>query len=137
MDDYFDNKMSTISIHAPREGGDIREHAGRHLDDISIHAPREGGDQLLHGRGALLARFQSTPPARGATKLIRVAASWLLISIHAPREGGDRIPKDELFAAWAFQSTPPARGATMSSGRIPHCTRYFNPRPPRGGRLRR
>ena len=22
MDDYFDNKMSTISIHAPREGGD-------------------------------------------------------------------------------------------------------------------
>ena len=33
-----------ISIHAPREGGDV----ARHLDDgwtlISIHAPREGGD---------------------------------------------------------------------------------------------
>ena len=35
----------TISIHAPREGGD--EYRGGAIDnilDISIHAPREGGD---------------------------------------------------------------------------------------------
>ena len=37
--------MMGISIHAPREGGDvmatIRDRADTH---ISIHAPREGGD---------------------------------------------------------------------------------------------
>ena len=36
--------MQTISIHAPREGGD---YSGRFFSQsifISIHAPREGGD---------------------------------------------------------------------------------------------
>ena len=56
-------------------------------------------------------RFQSTPPARGATigrkkKLINGN-----ISIHAPREGGDYV----------FAPGP----ASFSD---------FNPRPPRGGR---
>ena len=59
--------FSFISIHAPREGGDQCDPAGRSpLVDISIHAPREGGD-LLRSYGPL-----EHP-----------------ISIHAPREGGD------------------------------------------------
>ena len=36
----------TISIHAPREGGDVGEKYGLERGVISIHAPREGGDQL-------------------------------------------------------------------------------------------
>ena len=45
---------STISIHAPREGGD-KSALGGHLliRYISIHAPREGGDmpvEQLHHR---------------------------------------------------------------------------------------
>ena len=57
--------------------------------------------------------FQSTPPARGATFPSWKIATALQISIHAPREGGDSsyIP------------------AVQTAG-------YFNPRPPRGGRLR-
>ena len=35
---------------------------------ISIHAPREGGDQQTILRQGLDYTFQSTPPARGATK---------------------------------------------------------------------
>ena len=59
-----------ISIHAPREGGDI-DIPNRHTDDsISIHAPREGGDAL----------YFFAPGSRP------------LISIHAPREGGDCSP---------------------------------------------
>ena len=59
--------VSTISIHAPREGGDIlRHYYTREICEISIHAPREGGDHnvetILYG---------------------------MPISIHAPREGGD------------------------------------------------
>ena len=56
---------------------------------ISIHAPREGGDEAAGGITVSLEQFQSTPPARGATKS---AWSNLLTGI--------------------FQSTPPARGAT-------------------------
>ena len=126
---------STISIHAPREGGDVSFYAQEMaLASISIHAPREGGDHLegLQQQGEEI--FQSTPPARGATtsssrtfttrsyfnprpprggRLIgrRSVLRRLGISIHAPREGGD--PR-----AWP---NLPAR-------------RYFNPRPPRGGR---
>ena len=34
-------------------------------------------------------RFQSTPPARGATYITCVDSTHIRISIHAPREGGD------------------------------------------------
>ena len=62
-----------ISIHAPREGGDIAvvDHALKLLR-ISIHAPREGGDASYY-----------------------IMANKLIISIHAPREGGDS--KDAQF----------------------------------------
>ena len=57
-----------ISIHAPREGGDsCRPSFFNILAQISIHAPREGGDgKSGHGKTAG-PKFQSTPPARGAT----------------------------------------------------------------------
>ena len=57
---------------------------------ISIHAPREGGDCFFPLALPMTLSFQSTPPARGATK----------------SKGDDR--RHELF-----QSTPPARGATF------------------------
>ena len=78
-----------ISIHAPREGGDnsLSTLGGKTI--ISIHAPREGGDGRHICSAGWYSRFQSTPPARGAT--------WMLFS---------------SVAACLFQSTPPARGAT-------------------------
>ena len=36
-----------ISIHAPREGGDVMDGNGTTFGSISIHAPREGGDVNL------------------------------------------------------------------------------------------
>ncbi len=35
-----------ISIHAPREGGDLVHQKQPHSLAISIHAPREGGDHF-------------------------------------------------------------------------------------------
>ena len=79
---------------------------------ISIHAPREGGDVVALVKPSAHCGFQSTPPARGAT-LFRGRLGQLednfnprpprggrrlycgghpvrpVISIHAPREGGD------------------------------------------------
>ena len=57
--------------------------------NISIHAPREGGDHRQHGHREAVSRFQSTPPARGATPEALKGVVSSGISIHAPREGGD------------------------------------------------
>ena len=63
--------MLYISIHAPREGGDEAYMQRRVVFEISIHAPREGGD--VHGKNLVWLEciFQSTPPARGATIVLR------------------------------------------------------------------
>ena len=81
---------SNISIHAPREGGDVVAFLPTEvLQHISIHAPREGGD------GNAIAHQM-----------------YRMISIHAPREGGDNQQQLNQLQQMAFQSTPPARGAT-------------------------
>ena len=56
-----------ISIHAPREGGDVGAVGVLRQIGISIHAPREGGDGELIPKSPFTQPFQSTPPARGAT----------------------------------------------------------------------
>ena len=59
------------------------------VHNISIHAPREGGDRSGPGRIGPVRKFQSTPPARGATLPAKPVVVKCAISIHAPREGGD------------------------------------------------
>ena len=61
-----------------------------HTGLISIHAPREGGDDKFHAGTSSKRKFQSTPPARGATVTAILNSEIPVISIHAPREGGDR-----------------------------------------------
>ena len=78
-----------ISIHAPREGRDLKAVIFVHTINISIHAPREGRDHPAIGRRSGQRVFQSTRPARGATEIIRCTDFNQRISIHAPREGRD------------------------------------------------
>ena len=56
-----------ISIHAAREGGDVRVLANVDVSLISIHAAREGGDILPSTFKQSLFKFQSTPPVKAAT----------------------------------------------------------------------
>ena len=58
---------------------------------ISIHAPREGGDAICATSVWVILPFQSTPPARGATRTTLPHNTIQFISIHAPREGGDGL----------------------------------------------
>ena len=149
---------------------------------ISIHAPREGGDFLGYQRGELVSAFQSTPPARGATNIMQertkktvkfqstppargaTICRWRSASRHfyfnpRPPRGGRLQMHKAVWLLDKFQSTPPARGATASataaaqSAEISiHAPReggddyrrfdtdgdyHFNPRPPRGGRQQR
>ena len=58
-----------VSIHAPARGATICEHAQRaSVCSVSIHAPRAGGDAVSLSDGDADPMFQSTPPARGATR---------------------------------------------------------------------
>ena len=124
-----------ISIHAPREGSDGCVSPPKRLPQnfnprsprgerpcppwqacncqrISIHAPREGSDPTRPSISETLMLFQSTLPARGATRY-DIATS---------------------AAATQFQSTLPARGATGQGRRRSLLPYHFNPRSPRGER---
>ena len=104
----------TISIHAPREGSDPSLSTSSLASlDISIHAPREGSDLIILVRNMAKQIFQSTLPARGATQSSYTFVHPDFISIHAPREGSD-----------CRLQIPPAYAGD------------FNPRSPRGERLR-
>ena len=74
---------------APRGARRVTSPDARLQRPISIHAPREGRDLITIGLFSPISVFQSTRPARGATKK-------------------NTEPDD----SWLFQSTRPARGAT-------------------------
>ena len=146
-----------ISIHAPREGGDAGRYRRRVKALISIHAPREGGDDRSKKRAAAQRQFQSTPPARGATRhpLAATRGNFLFqstppargatttrpvsdiarrISIHAPREGGDIVHRMPIHKIPISIHAPREGGDVLDYQSIGGVL-YFNPRPPRGGRL--
>ena len=87
-------QCTEISIHAPREGGDLACLRWQPLQGISIHAPREGGDDdstalLPYSNSSF--RISIHAPREGGDLLMILLYSIVDISIHAPREGGDYI----------------------------------------------
>ena len=80
--------------------------------------------------------FQSTRPARGATRVEDVLRSAHFVSIHAPRAGRDEHPQGECAGAGLFQSTRPARGATLDGvSPILPLPEFQSTRPARGATL--
>ena len=126
-----------VSIHAPRAGRDRELPAASSRRQVSIHAPRAGRDVCNAPGRPVIAVFQSTRPARGATLGRLYAEWWRRVSIHAPRAGRDARQRITMVdGPAAFQSTRPARGATWQGPcSIARAMRCFNPRAPRGARL--
>ena len=126
-----------ISIHAPREGCDGTppgSSSGR--SDFNPRTPRGVRLKPLLAHSSLF-QFQSTHPARGATRGspgYRIFPSS--ISIHAPREGCDRPPLQRPRARFYFNPRTP-RGVRRHAWppALRRCNLYFNPRTPRGVRL--
>ena len=79
-----------ISIHAPRMGGPSRRWAMTVVMTYFNPRPPHGGRPRHRPMSRRLGRFQSTPPAWGATDLQGQLRRIQTISIHAPRMGGDR-----------------------------------------------
>ena len=65
-----DNRVvaEKISIHAPRTGSDCVDVPESLIFAISIHAPRTGSDAIEGINWTGIGEFQSTLPARGATR---------------------------------------------------------------------
>ena len=104
--------LQRISIHAPRTGSDKRRNTPRfYPNDFNPRSPH--GERHKPGGGAATTRiFQSTLPARGATRWFLHHFREVTISIHAPRTGSD-----------------PATFSGTGTGS------HFNPRSPHGERL--
>ena len=107
-------------------GGRIaRAHGSR----ISIHAAREGGDlraKLQVTQGQL---FQSTPPVKAATIRNRAVQLPIVISIHAAREGGDKHVKPQPKQPGISIHVAREGGDPRLAGLCVRCG-YFNPRRP-------
>ena len=67
------------------------------VSTISIHVPREGHDNDKAGCVRSASQFQSTCPARGTTFRKRRNIAQKLISIHVPREGHDAAEMRACF----------------------------------------
>ena len=150
------SRRAQISIHALREEGDLQREKPDLYMEISIHALREEGDLLLNADLSLIVdfnprpprggrrnaikqvkipyQFQSTPSARRATLHAVNKLRLLVISIHALREESD----DSVAPITSFTKISIHALREEGDGNVP-CRRcrsiYFNPRPPRGGRL--
>ena len=124
---------------------------------ISIHAPRTGSDERVTVRLTHTSAFQSTLPARGATRRSREPIGYKInfnprsphgerrhrsfrlwqqsgISIHAPRTGSDLASRPHHQRRRNFNPRSPhgERRTGTPSGRA-MCA-HFNPRSPHGER---
>ena len=145
-----------ISIHAPRTGSDRLSTIDKSPAlVISIHAPRTGSDVLLLSHWTCCLRFQSTLPARGATRQLeprikemqfqstlpargatKCVGEWKCaynISIHAPRTGSDRGARSSLGDIGNFNPRSPHGERRKAPRRLAE-RRDFNPRSPHGER---
>ena len=148
------NANVLISIHAPRTGSDSfvatlsfqawdfnprSPHGERHaraiflscFSRISIHAPRTGSDHT--GRGGITPKeeFQSTLPARGATRPADKRCNQLRFQSTLPARGATPPHIGQVLSN-SFQSTLPARGATLQKIKTPLTKTFQSTLPARG-----
>ena len=131
----MDNKE--VSIHAPREGCDVRWR--RRSPPHPRFNSRTPGGVRLEAISASLRRpmFQFTHPGRGATGGRYGGVERVGVSIHAPREGCDRTPRAGRPYTRGFNSRTP--GGVRRAVIILWASRLacFNSRTPGGVRQRR
>ena len=107
-------QATKISIHAPREGGDIDSSRTREENSDFNPRPPRGGRPIDTHEQCGQDLFQSTPPARGATQHI-----------------------NDMYQYQQYFNPRPPRGGRRSKKYFKKKEKHFNPRPPRGGRLQR
>jgi hypothetical protein len=75
-----------------RRAGPASAHNGR---TVSIHAPRAGGDIVPTRTIPDSKRFNPRPPRGGRPCRCLLGIAYIRVSIHAPRAGGDRLRRSQ------------------------------------------
>ena len=121
---------AAISIHAPRTGSDKPAVAGRGKPQNFNPRSPHGERRLLVQPHSRLAPFQSTLPARGATRYHFFRRLSNVISIHAPRTGSDYIHRRTFERTANFNPRSPhgERRNACSNFHRPHCISIHAPR---------
>ena len=135
MDAYI-NEDAEISIHAPRTGSDARHCGTRFSRRISIHAPRTGSDGGTSIPSEILMRFQSTLPARGATRIYQQGVMMVVFQSTLPARGATPS-SNGLIWVQGISIHAPRTGSDTATASVPPNRRYFNPRSPHGERPER
>ena len=81
------------------------------MQTISIHAPREGGDSSANRCRSCWIHFNPRPP-RGGRPSTTISSSIRADFNPRPPRGGRLNIMYTIVGVQIFQSTPPARGAT-------------------------
>ena len=149
---------SRVSIHAPREGCDLRQvsllvrrllfqftHPGRgatHLlvsqqaeRVVSIHAPREGCDVHIWSNAIFNTSFNSRTPGGVRLAEANICSVITLFQFTHPGRGATKTDRAHYVIAPRFQFTHPGRGATAVSYYRYFAPSCFNSRTPGGVRL--
>ena len=114
MEKVFLFTTINISIHAPREGGDECVWCDENNRNISIHAPREGGDTTAAPlRPDAVLHFNPRPPRGGRPEQTRNKSARRKFQSTPPARGATQNEYTGVQVGDVFQSTPPARGATQ------------------------
>ena len=122
-----------VSIHAPRAGRDYRMRRPEGRRGVSIHAPRAGRDRPRHTPRSAPAGFNPRAPRGARLPVRRQLCSPDEFQSTRPARGATRCDPRFWAPTW-FQSTRPARGATSPLLTTNLTTPCFNPRAPRGAR---
>ena len=118
----------------PARGATSKSRGGcRHYSSISIHAPREGGDVMLYMHIRFCFYFNPRPPRGGRPPPITYIISLKYFNPRPPR-GGRLRSRYRNEPESDFNPRPP-RGGRLQPSFFLDRKRDFNPRPPRGGRL--
>ena len=107
-----------ISIHAPREGSDRHYFFSRKAADISIHAPREGSDDRLRRQSRNVCDFNPRSPRGERLPAPVCFPHFPRFQSTLPARGATRDRQDVGSGKKRFQSTLPARGATANVHRF-------------------
>ena len=126
--------VNSISIHAPRTGSDFFPPGVARLDlDFNPRSP--------HGErpGRLVSRvrwdaFQSTLPARGATRLSRASLFFFVDFNPRSPHGERRTPCTTTFSPRADFNPRSPHGERHFCSSVPPGLTHFNPRSPHGER---
>ena len=122
-----------ISIHAPRTGSDARQrlHCPRRADFNPRSPHGERPDRNI--ANSVSCPFQSTLPARGATKSVHVCVFHHQFQSTLPARGATQKRPRVRFSP-SISIHAPRTGSDITFFRVRPAQTYFNPRSPHGER---